>query len=419
MLPVTSTADDERPNHPLAVRMGIIAGVSQNLIIGTEMGSFGVLLASIQQRLGVSPEQAALGIPMLILGSALSAPFVGVLAAKYPLRFLLLAAAVMVSGGFILLGLTTSYPIYLAVYMLLFGPAMSLGASVGPATLVTRWFSRNRGLALGVVNLPIVIAAMPLLSNWFVERSGAVATYLTIGIITGVILIPLSLLTIDHPPTGETLPPPSEGRPRTADGSLSLGQLLSNSRFWALSLAGIASMSSSVALGSLLVPIGVSWHFTRWQSALLATIMSLVGLAGSILYGWIADKIGGAKAVALICLSCTVLWLLLLLAPPYFVVAVIIGFIGMAGAGAVPALSRGYSEIFGQASFSRAFGLNTIVGLPFVALSVAGSARVYSATGSYNAAMVAISVFFAIGTVLALYASRGPTAHTRAVINPA
>src|SRR3546814_7297044 len=35
------------------------------------------------------------------------------------------------------------------------------------ATLVTRWFHSNRGLALGIVHLPVVIAIVP----WALERA--------------------------------------------------------------------------------------------------------------------------------------------------------------------------------------------------------------------------------------------------------
>lgn len=406
MIEPTVEAPESAKNHPLAIRMGVIAGVSHNVVVGTVMGHFGVMLASTEQRMAVSAEQVALGIPLVLVGSSLVAPFAGVIIARYSLRLILLVGALLTVGGFALLGLTNSLPLYLVAYGLFLGPAMSLTGSIGPATLVTRWFTRNRGLALGVVHLPIVIAVLPVPLNWFVEHYGHVAAYLALAAIVAIGLVPLTLLAVDHPPGGET-PAPEPAEQRTADGSFSVWQLLARLRFWAICLAAIASMTSSVLLGSLLVPMGVSWGFSRAQSALIQSIMSAVGIAGSVLFGWVADRLGGARALALIAFDCTILWLLLLVQPPFAVTALIVGMIGMHGAGAIPGISRAITDAFGQASFSRAFGLNTMIGLPFIAFGIVGSAGVYSTTGSYAPALVAMAAYFAVAVVLALYAAAG------------
>lgn len=406
VIQTAAVAPESAPNHPLAVRMGVIAGVSHNVVIGTIMGHFGVMLVSAEQRLNITAGQAALGIPLVLIGSAVVAPFAGVLLAKHSLRLILVIGAVLTVCGFALLGLSNSYPLYLAAYGLLLGPAMSLTGSIGPATLVTRWFTKSRGLALGVVHLPIVIAILPVALNWFVERNGAVISYLTLAIFAAVLLVPLTLLAVDHPPGGEA-PAPEAADKRTADGSFSLAQLLRNPRFWAMSLAVIASMSSSVLLGSLLVPMGMSWGFTSGESALIQSIMSAVGILGSVLFGWVSDRIGGARTLALIAFDCAVLWALLLIQPPFAATAVIVGLIGMHGAGAIPGISKAITEAFGQASFSRGFGINTVIALPFIAFAIVGSAGVYTATGSYAPALMAMAGYFAVAMFLALFASGG------------
>jgi hypothetical protein len=280
-------APESASNHPLAVRMGVIAGVSHNVVIGTVMGHFGVMLASAEHRLGITAGEAALGIPLVLIGSAVVAPFAGVLLAKHSLRLILVIGAVLTVCGFALLGLSNSYPLYLVAYGVFLGPAMSLTGSIGPATLVTRWFTKNRGLALGVVHLPVVIAILP------------------------------------------------------------------------------------------------------------------------VLFGWVSDRIGGARTLALIAFDCAVLWALLLIEPPFAATALIVGLIGMHGAGAIPGISKSITEAFGQASFSRAFGINTVIALPFIAFAIVGSAGVFTATGSYAPALMAMAGFFAIAIFLALFAAGG------------
>jgi MFS family permease len=407
-----AAAPDGAPNHPLAIRMGLIAGLSHNIIIGLIMGHFSVMLASAEARLGIGGEQAALGMPLVLLGSSVSAPLVGVLLGKYSLRWIMVLGAVLTAIGFALLGLTASFPLYLLAYGLFLGPAMSLTGSISPATLVTRWFTRNRGLALGVVHLPIVIAVLPVALNWFVGASGAVNSYLTLALITAVVLVPLTLLIVDHPPGGEA-PAPEAADKRTADGSFTVAQLLSKPKFWAICIAATASMASSVTLGTLMLPMGTSWGFTRGEAALIQSVMAAVGIPGSILFGWLVDKLGGARTLALIAFNCAVFWALLLLQPPYLPTMLIMGLVGMHGAGAIPGLSRAIAELFGQASFSRGYGLNNVITLPFVGAAIVGSAGVYGATGSYAPALLAMAAFFAVASVLALYAASGrrtPTA---------
>jgi MFS family permease len=253
---------------------------------------------------------------------------------------------------------------------------------------------------------------LPVALNWFVGSSGAVASNLTLAIITAVVLVPLTLLVVDHPPGGEAPAPEPEAQ-RTADGSFSVAQLLSRPKFWAICIAATASMASSVTLGTLMLPMGTSWGFTRGEAALIQSVMAAVGIPGSILFGWLVDKLGGARTLALIAFNCAVFWALLLLQPPYLPTMLIMGLVGMHGAGAIPGLSRAIAELFGQASFSRGYGLNNVITLPFVGAAIVGSAGVYGATGSYAPALLAMAAFFAVASVLALYAASGrrtPTA---------
>ena len=77
MQAATAGAEDGAPNHPLALRMGVIAGFSHNAVIGCIMGSFSVLLATAAATSGMTTEQALLGGPAVMLGSSLAAPIAG------------------------------------------------------------------------------------------------------------------------------------------------------------------------------------------------------------------------------------------------------------------------------------------------------------------------------------------------------
>jgi cyanate permease len=413
MMQADTGSESAPPNDPRAVRMGGIAWLSHNVIIGSIMGTAGVLLIPLQDRLHVSRGLASIAVPMVIVGSAILASVAGVLAARYSLRRLLVFASVFMSLAWLILAGAHSYWPFLLAYGLLLGPAMAVGGSVLPPTLVTRWFQRNRGLAIGIVHLPIVITIMPLAASLVIGRFGVTALFLALAVFSAVTLIPGALALIEYPPGHDPRLYANEtAAQRSARGAAAVGpiftvpQLLQNARFWLLALAVGAANTSSVTLASHLPAMGVSWGYTPTSAAALASVMSLVGMAGSIIFGLVSDKIGGARTLALIALDDAILWALLLMDLPYTARAVVVGLIGMHGAGAIPAISKAIASAFGEASFSRAFGLASTATLPLMIAAVYGFGVVFQTQGSYAAGIVAMIAYFVIAIPLAIVAGR-------------
>src|ERR1700722_12915787 len=180
--------------------MGVIAWLSHNVPIGSIFGTAGVLLIPLQQRLQVSRGLASIEIPMVIVGSALLASVAGVLAARYSLRRLMAASGLFLSLAWVILAFAHSYWLFLLACGLFLGPAMATAGSVLPPTLVTRWFQRNRGLAIGIVHLPILIAVMPIAATLVIEHLGVTALFVALALLAAVTMIPASLALIEYPP---------------------------------------------------------------------------------------------------------------------------------------------------------------------------------------------------------------------------
>lgn len=423
------------PNHPLAVRMAIIAGLSHNMIIGCLMGSFSVMLVSVEQRMGVTREMSSGVGALVIFGSALMSSFVGPLMAKYSLRLLMFLGVTLSLAGYLLLAFTNSYSLYVGSYLMLFGPGMAISGAVGPATLVTRWFNRNRGLALGLVHLSLVVAVMPLLANWMLERHGAQAVYLLMAGLVGVILLPATLAIRDYPPAsvsgakagdvGASLSvaeavedfvpgiddPLAEAEklgagPAAQSDSMTVGQILRAPAFWALSITAAMIITSIMVLTFNMIPIAESLGIDRDRGALLQAIMSFSGMAGSILFGWVADRIGGARGIALLAFNSAVLLILLQLDLPYAALAVVIGLLGLHGAGMIPNISRALAFSLGQGSFSRAFGLQSALSVPFTAVGIWAMGAAFTRTGSYSVALVGVLVALLVTVPFALWAAK-------------
>ena len=394
------------PNDPRALRMGVIAWLSHNVPIGSIFGTAGVLLIPLQQRLQVSRGLASIEIPMVIVGSALLASVAGVLAARYSLRRLMAASGLFLSLAWVILAFAHSYWLFLLACGLFLGPAMATAGSVLPPTLVTRWFQRNRGLAIGIVHLPILIAVMPIAATLVIEHLGVTALFVALALLAAVTLIPASLALIEYPPSHAGRASGADKKTTGPTPSFDVLQLIQSPRFWLLALAVGAPNTSSITLAAHLPAMGIAWGYAPTAAAALSSAMSILGMAGSIIFGFVSDRIGGMRTLALIAFNDAILWALLSMDFPYAVRALVVGLIGMHGAGAIPAISKAMAAAFGEASFSRAFGLASTATLPLQIAAVAGFGVTFQARGSYIVGILAMIGYFVVAAPLAIVADR-------------
>jgi MFS family permease len=401
-----TAGDSAIRNHPLALRMGTIAFLNQNITIACMYGTFSVLMNAVDAHLGVGPKDSAWGVPLVNLATAIVAPLSGSLAMRYSLRIVMLIGSLLGTLGFVVLATTQSYPLYLLAYGLGLGPAMASVGVVLPATLVTRWFTVNRGKALGLITIPIAIMCLPLSTTWMLRAHGLTATYWALAGLSAICVI-ANLFVIDWPSGANVSAssPNTSGKGPAAAG-FSVGTLLGSPRFWAIAVASVASNTGTVILTSNMVSIAGSWGFSPAEGATLLSMQTLGGLAGTIVFGWIADRLGGARAMALLVFDCAILWALLLLHLPLIATIVLIGLFGVHSSGSLPVTGTVISELVGRESFSRAYGIFTLVNLPFAFVCVPAAAAVFERTGSYNQALLSQVAFFVVSVPLALFASR-------------
>lgn len=402
------TTNRQGVNHPLANRMGLLAFLSQTFTFGCMWGTFGVLLVPVEAKLGVTREISSLGVPLVLVSSALLAPVAGILAGKMSLRVLMMIGALLSAAGYTLLAFSHSVAAYLVAYGLLVGPGLCLCGTVLPSALVTRWFTYNRGRALGFVNMPIVIAILPLIVSFGLRAYGLATVYVALAGLMALVLLP-TLFIVDFPPS--SIDPSGEDEPAEAAAhpGMTTGQLLREPRFWALTLAMAAIFSGQVVFGAHLVPMARLWGVDARTAAGLLSLSSLTGMVGTLVFGWISDKIGGRTALTIACVDCIILWSILLLHVPFGVLAAVVALIAFHGAAVIPVFGMALSQMFGQASFGRAFGLGMLGAFPFLVAAAPLAGFVFVRTGSYADVLAGYALFYAVITLLvALVGGRQP-----------
>jgi sugar phosphate permease len=236
---------------------------------------------------------------------------------------------------------------------------------------------------------------------------GLPSTYGVLASLTAVSVI-ANLFIMDQPPSADHASTNRDGIDATpVTHGTSMPQLLRSPLLWALTIGYISSITGSIVITANMVPMAQSWGFSATLAATLLAIQSFAGIGGTLFFGWVADRLGGTRALAILLVDAALLWVLLLLHPPFAATAVIVGLIGVHGAGAVPVLSVALSDVFGRDAFSRAYGLVNLINLPFAVLSVPAAAMLFARTGSYARVVLCQASFLGLGCLLVLAVRRG------------
>ena len=283
----------------------VAASVAVNTIFSAAyFQGFGVLILPIERTFGWDRWVISAAMSLRQLESGIVSPAVGFLLDRFSSRKLIFWSAVISAFGFIGLGFTTGI-----VGFFLFIVVISLGASgvshaVTWPVIISRWFRRKRGLAMGLaVTGPIFGSPIVILNAQIEEVHGWRVVLIGYGILVlgGVTL--LSMLVRDRPepyglrPDGD---PPEEGAsterptgssPRRPDTGLTLHAVLRTKEFWLFTtyLSGTFTVNSAFQVH--MIPyfqqdIGLT---AAWAAVVMSMVFIISGI-GRVGGGYLLDK---------------------------------------------------------------------------------------------------------------------------------
>lgn len=190
---------DEAANQRSGWRMVWVTFVISGLAFGI-LGSVGVFMKPLIAEFGWSRGEAAFGYTAATLSTASFGILWGFVANKYGSRPLVLMGATTLGLSLLLLSYqTTLWQFYLG-YML-FG-AFGQSAITGPLfSSVGHWFSRNAGLAMGVMASGSAVGqgVVPFIARYLITEYGWQSAYFSLGVVYFFIALPLAFLVKDPP----------------------------------------------------------------------------------------------------------------------------------------------------------------------------------------------------------------------------
>ncbi|MCH2569271.1 MAG: MFS transporter, partial [Pseudomonadales bacterium] len=124
--------------------------VNQGISVGILVYSFALFVVPWLETFGVSRGEIMVAIFLMQFLGGLISPVVGRFLDLYSMRWLIIGGAVAMALGLLLSSWASAYWHIIVLHALLLPLGMSLCGTLSSQTLVGKWFTEERGLAIGI-----------------------------------------------------------------------------------------------------------------------------------------------------------------------------------------------------------------------------------------------------------------------------
>jgi MFS family permease len=390
--------------------------LTEMLAIGSTSYAAGLFVLPLEHDLGLSRADASSSIPILFTGGALMSLLVGYLLDRFAVQRIISVGAIAFGGGLVLIAATSSVWV---MALALFIPVAFGFMAIGPlttTTLVSRWFYRRRGRALGLATVATSgggIVVVPLLS-WAIQAYGWRSALFAEALLISSVVIVLSTFLIRSGPADLSLVdhPENKGRSATdmpqpvgAAGATSqqprwrLYQILTTWNFWAVAVAIAAITAVSQAIVVTIVPYATELGFLPGSVAFLITAFSISAAIVKVGSGILAEYIDQRIIMLASALAMIASLLLLLNFSDYSMLIIACCLAGTSLGCILPSSAVLVASCFGSPSFG------TVMGAVYVAIGISSIASVrfvgavFDRTGNYREAFITFMVLSGIAAL--------------------
>ncbi len=279
------------------------------------------------------------------------------------------------------------------------------GGPLPNQVLLTRWFDRSRGKAMGFAYLGIGIggAAVPWISHALVQHFGWQSALRILGVLIVVVSLPMAIV-VKEPPRARTsaaLVKSANPKPAFKDAS-----------FYLLTLGSMCSIAAvSGTQQNLKLFLSLDRHFTQRDAASVLSLVLAFSIAGRLIMGWLADRFSKKYVMLLTYLLVAAGIPLLFLGTTRLVLYISAAVFGIGLGGDYMIIPLMTAEIFGVEILGRLLGVILTAGGVADAAAPWLIGRLRDTTGSYFDSCVVLVGMALLGglAVLGLPARRRAT----------
>ena len=390
--------------------------------LGLGYYSFGVLFGPLIAQFGWSRAALSGAMSIFMLAWGLACPLVGRLTDRYGPRRLIISGATVLGACFCLLSLTNNL-LHLYVLYGCAGIASAACSEIPTSAVVSNWFRKKRGIAMGITTTGIDFGGLLLApsATLLILSYGWQTTFLIMGLLTWAVVIPSVALVMRNEPQEIGLLPDGETRVDVAEGSNLFPQQsgdgtntnsdlrnrptavpTSAKELW---LTGFAFGLFSFGIIGIItheVPFIVDMGIPSTTAATALGLTGGIGVVGKLSFGYFADRFSSKWAM----LACSALQLagvlILMRSTSLGMVWVFVIVFGFARGTTNTLRPLFIGEFFGMGYFGRTFGLTELVRRFGAAAGPLALGYIFDATGSYYYGFIIIIAAYLVGMVALL-----------------
>jgi MFS family permease len=344
--------------------------------------AFGVFLQPMSVAMGWSRAGISMAALLSFLFMGAGSFLWGALSDRIGTRTVVLCGGALLGLGLAL----ASQAATLLQFQIAFGAigGAAAGSFYAPMTAITtRWFVRNRSLAVALVSSGIGVgsATMAPLARWLISSYDWRIAMLAIGGLAWLVILPAALL-VRNPPTADSAEAPA-ARAGMEDRSMTVAEALRTPQFAAIALTHFACCAAHSGPIFHMVSYAIDCGIPAMSAATVFGAAGLAALSGRIACGLVADRVGAKPtlvaglAVQAVAVS---LYLFVQDLTSFYALALIFG---LAYGGVMPLYAILVREYFGAAIMGTIFGAVAMVSTLGMALGPWAGGWLYDNFGNY------------------------------------
>jgi len=263
--------------------------------------------------------------------------------------------------------------------------------------LISRWFDKNRGKAMGIAYLGIGAGGtiVPLLANGVESRFGWNTAMVVLGVVIVMISLPLAYF-IREPKVDKEVK-------KVAKPPVSVKSILTNRYFYILLITSMCSIGVVGGVNQHLKLYLRDLEYAQEQAAQIISLVLMMSLIGRVSMGFLSD-IFSRKHVMILINLITASSIPFLMLPDFpgriYIFAVIFG-IGLGGEYMIIPLMAG--DIFGVKALGRTMGIILVLDGIAESLFPVWVASTVDTTGNYMLAFALLTCIAVIGAIIASF----------------
>jgi OFA family oxalate/formate antiporter-like MFS transporter len=342
----------------------VIFGFSLNLVLGL-LYAWSIFILPLESHFGWSRAETSLTASLIFAFFSAGMLLGGVLLPRIKSGPNALLGGLIAGSGFFLSSFTTSLTMFYICYGVMGG--LGIGIAYQVPVSVVRWFPDKKGLVSGILTMGMALGTFLLGSvgaRALLPLLGWQTTFQIMGlVVAGVSVLCGFILKTpppDYKPKGYTPLPGNAGL-----WGISLGEALRLKSYWLLLLWGFLLQNGGLVILTHVVPLAQESGMTAAQGALALGVIALANAGGRFIFGYLFDRIGYNRSMALDGLVMTAGLLVLANLPSAGVYQLLLAGVGvilagMSYGGCIAQLLAVCISFFGPKHLAIIFGSSTV-----------------------------------------------------------